>query len=159
VTLDHLSEFALLGEAASSAPFSATIAKSVTPQGQVYYGDELTYTLVISAAPGTRLGLYDPLEGVAFSHFVAGQQPTGIVHNNNVVTGTLKVTPTNQVTISFVTQVGIPGTAGWTVDVSNRACVYLSGGTIESDCIWSNEVVNEAFHPFGVFLPLVIRNF
>jgi hypothetical protein len=60
VALDHLSEFALLGEAASSAPSSTTIAKSVTPQGQVYYGDELTYTLVISAAPGTQLGLYDP---------------------------------------------------------------------------------------------------
>jgi hypothetical protein len=42
--------------------------------------------------------------------------------------------------------------------VSNRACVYPISGTVEGDCIWSNEVTNEAFHPFGIFLPLVMRN-
>lgn len=158
VALDHLSEFALLGEAAPSAPSSSAITKWVAPQGQVDYGNELTYTLVISAAPGTQFGLYDPLEGTTFSHFVAGQRPAGIVRDDNVITGTLEVTPTNQVTVSFVTQVGVPGTVGWTMDVSNRACVYPISGTVAGDCIWSNEVTNEALHPFDIFLPLVMRN-
>ena len=151
-TIAHLSEFALFGEA---SPPAALVTKSVTPEDQVNYGDALTYTLVISAEVGTQLGLYDPLTDTTFLRFV--EQPTGIDHVANVITGTLEVTPTNQVTVSFVTQVGVPGTVGWTTDVSNRACVYPVGGTVEGDCIWSNEVTNEAFRPYGIFLPLVLR--
>jgi hypothetical protein len=154
VELDHLSDFALLGEA---MPFSASITKSVTPQGPVDYGAALTYTLVVSAAPGTQLGLYDPLAGTNFVRFAAGGQPSAVVAVDDVVTGTLEVTPTNRVTVSFVARVGVPGTAGWTADVENRACIYPAGGTVEGDCTWSNVVTNEAFHPFGVYLPLVLK--
>jgi murein DD-endopeptidase MepM/ murein hydrolase activator NlpD len=134
---------------------TAEVSKTVTPTGQVDYGDELTYTLVISAEAGTQLGLYDPMTGTTFLRFV--EQPAGIDHDSNVITGTLEITPTNQVTVSFVAQVGVPGTLGGTMDVSNRACVYPVGGTIEGDCIWSDEVTNEAFHPYNIFLPLVLR--
>jgi hypothetical protein len=154
VTLDHLSDFALLGEA---APSVISITKSVAPQGRVDYGDELTYTLVISAVPGTSLGLYDSLTDTTFLRFVSGQQPAGVVSDGNVITGTLEITPTNQVTVSFVAQVGVPGTVGWMADVSNQACVYPVGGSFVEDCLWSNEVTNEAFHPYGIFLPLVLR--
>ena len=49
------------------------ITKTVTPTGEVAYGDALTYTLIVSAALGTQLGLYDPLTGTTFMHFV--EQP------------------------------------------------------------------------------------
>jgi hypothetical protein len=152
-SVSHLSEFALFGEAESAG---VSISKSVAPEGQVNFSDELTYTLVISAETGTQLGLYDPMTGTTFLRFV--EQPAGIDHDSNVITGTLEITPTNQVTVSFVAQVGVPGTLGGTTDVSNRACVYPVGGTIEGDCTWSKPVTNEAFHPYGIFLPLVIRS-
>ena len=154
VQMCHLSEFALLGEA---APAAVSIAKSVTPEGQVDYGDALTYTLVISAAPGTHIGLYDPLTETTFLRFVE-PRPTGVIHAGHTVTGTLEVMPTNQVTISFVAQVNVPGTLGGTASVSNRACIYPGGGTVTENCIWSNIVTNETFHPYAIFLPLVLRN-
>jgi hypothetical protein len=81
---------------------------------EVAYGDQLTYTVVISATPGTRVGLYDPLEGSTWVGFV-GQPPgdvrhvdsiDGTLYQGGVVSGTLVVTPTNQVTVSFITKVG-----------------------------------------------------
>jgi hypothetical protein len=149
-TPNHFSVWAGLFEIATG------IQKQVIPQGQVDYGDQLTYTLVISASPGTQLSLYDPMTETTCLHFV--EPLTGIECVDNVITGTLEVTPTNQVTVSFVVQVGVPGTVGWTMDVSNRACVYPAGGTVEEDCTWSRPVTNEAFHPYDIFLPLVLRN-
>jgi hypothetical protein len=132
-----------------------SIEKSVTPQGQVEYGDELTYTLVISADRGAQVGIYDRLEGTAFVRFTLPD--AGIMHTNGVVTGTLTVTPTNQVTVSFVAQVGVPDTVGITVTVVNSACVYPVGGTLD-DCVWSSEVTNSAFQPYSIYLPLTLRN-
>ncbi len=140
------------------SPYSSETAhyplKSVTPTGTVAYGDELTYTLTISAAPGTRLRLYDPLTDTIFLRFVEPVQ--GITHTNRTITGTLTVTPTDQITLSFVVEVGGPGTLGWTADVTNRACVFPLGGTL-GYCIWSNEVTNRVFWPYDVFLPLLLR--
>jgi hypothetical protein len=62
--------------------------------GQVSYGDALTYTVVISAAPGTEMVLYDPLLGTTFDRFLV--QPEGVEHASGVITGTLTVTPTHQ---------------------------------------------------------------
>ncbi|MCP4540243.1 MAG: DUF11 domain-containing protein [Chloroflexi bacterium] len=152
--ITHLSRFALFGE---TDVRTISVEKSVTPESQVNYGDELTYTLVISAVKGTQVALYDQLEGTSWVRFV-GQEPTGVAHANGTITGTLTVTPTNQITVSFVTKVGIPGTVGWTVSVANRACIYPVGGTIADDCTWSNTVTNDAFHPYNIYLPLVIRN-
>jgi PKD repeat protein/Tol biopolymer transport system component len=143
--VDHLSSFAVLGETSIQAP--ATVGKSVAPQGRVNYGDELTYTLVVTASPGAQTSLYDPLEGTTFVRFV--EQPTGITHASGAITGALTVTPTSQITVSFIAQVSVPGTAGWTVTVTNRACIYPIGETI-SQCAWSNKVANSAFHPLPV---------
>jgi branched-chain amino acid transport system substrate-binding protein len=134
-----------------------SVTKSVVPEGMVDYGDPLTYTVVVSAARGTQIGLYDPLTETTFLRFA--EQPTGVVHIANIITGTLEVTPTNRITISFVAKVGVPGTVGWTMSVNNRACVYPAGGTLMEDCIWSNEVKNEAFHPYQVYLPFTARNY
>ncbi len=143
-----------------------TISKTVTPTGTVNYGDTLTYTLAISAPTGMALHLYDPLSSTTFVDFV--QHPVGITHTNRisgeahilggVITGTLTGTTGSRVIVSFVTQVGVPGTAGWTMDVVNHACVYPEGGT-RDDCTWSDQVVNPALHLAYIYLPTVIRNY
>ncbi|MCP4541020.1 MAG: hypothetical protein GY832_28120 [Chloroflexi bacterium] len=149
----------------ASRPYSVSIEKSVLPQGQVDYGDELTYTLVISAAPGMQLGLYDPLEDTTFVRFV--ERPSSVTHVDTtngtlylggVITGTVTVTPSNQITVSFVTQVDAPGTVGWTITATNCACVYPLDGTLDN-CVWSEEATNLAFHPHSIYLPLVLRNY
>jgi hypothetical protein len=132
-----------------------SIIKTVIPQGQVSYGDELTYTLVISTVVDMPVGLYDPLEGTTFTRFV--ERPTGVICSDDTITGTLTVTPTNQITVSFVVQVDTSGTAGVTVDVTNSARICPIGGTL-GDCVWSNEVTNPAFQPYSIYLPLVVRN-
>jgi hypothetical protein len=137
---------------------STTVTKTVAPEGMVNYGDALTYTLVISGVPGSQLTLYDALEGTTFVRFVERPITSTIVHASGVITGTLTVIPTNVITVSFVVEVGVPGTAGWTISVTNRACVYPVGGTIEGDCIWSDTVTNDAFRPYDIYLPLVLRS-
>jgi len=137
----------------TDVPQDKSITKSVTPAGQVDYGDEITYTLVISAVPGVQVGLYDPLIVTTFLRFV--ELPTGITLSVGIITGTLTVMPSNQVMVSFVTEVGVPGTAGITVAVVNSACVYPVGGTLD-DCVWSNEVINSAFRPYSIYLPVIL---
>jgi uncharacterized protein YkwD len=143
-----------------------TINKTVTPTGTVNYGDTLTYTLAISAPTGMSLHLYDPLSSTPFIDFV--QHPAGITHTDSmseaahalggVITGTLTGTTGSHVIVSFVTQVGAPSTAGWTMDITNRACLYPIGGT-RDDCTWSNQVVNSALHLAYIYLPAVIRQY
>ena len=152
VPICHLSRFALFGAQIQPA---VTITKQVLPEGQVRYGDKLTYTLVISGAPGAEVGIYDPLTSTTFIRFV--EKPDGIEYANHAITGTMVITPTNSVTLSFVVQVGVPGTVGIYVDVSNTACIYPAGQTI-SMCKWSNTVTNQAYRPYTIFLPLVVRN-
>jgi hypothetical protein len=84
---------------------SVGVLKSVTPTGQVSYGDELTYTLVIAAPPGTQLGLFDPLEGTAFARFL--EQPANVEHADAAITGTLGMTVTVTVPVS------IPSVGHW----------------------------------------------
>ncbi len=133
---------------------SAMITKTVNPKDEVLYGDELTYTLVISSIPGTKLNVYDPLVNITYLRFL--EQPDDVDYVDQAITGTVTITPTNQMTISFVAQVGAPSTIGVYADITNKACVYVDGESIIG-CIWSNPVTNRAFHPYNVFLPLVMR--
>jgi len=135
-----------------------TLTKTVAPVGQVEYGNQLTFTLVISAAPGTQINLFDPLVDTTFVRFV--EQPTGsvITHTDRTISGTLTITPTDQVTVSFVVRVDVPGTAGLTLDIANRACAYPFDGTL-GGCIWSNPVTNSAFRPHTIFLPVATSNY
>ncbi|MDY6876692.1 MAG: PKD domain-containing protein [Chloroflexota bacterium] len=132
------------------------VTKTVTPTGQVRHGDELTYTLVISAAPGVQLGLYDPLTTTTFMRFVERPTTSAITHAAGIITGTLTVTPTNQVTVRFVVQAGGSGTAELPADITNRACIYLAGGTL-GGCAWSNEVTNPLVS--SIYLPLIMRSY
>lgn len=111
--------------------------KTATPQGEVSYGDLLTYTVVVSATPGTQLGFYDPLTDTTFVRFV--EQPAGIVHDDDAITGTFIATPTQYATVAFVVQVDVP-TAPAT-RLINRACVYDLSETLD-ECQWSNRTYN-----------------
>jgi uncharacterized protein YkwD len=153
-TVSHLSEFGLFGK--RMAPLRFSVEKTVTPTGNVKFGDELTYTLAISAPAGVQLGLYDPLVDTAFRRLI--EQPPGVIHMDGIITGSLQVTLSSRITVSFVVKVGVPGTAGVTVDVTNSACIYPLGGTL-GGCIWSNEVTNLASWPCALDLPLVLRNY
>ncbi len=153
------------GDAQAITKTITTITKTVMPTGTVNYGDTLTYTLAISAPTGMGLHLYDPLSSTLFLDFI--QRPVGITHTDNIsgashilggiITGTLTGTTGSHVIVSFVTQVGVPGTAGWTMDVTNHACIYPQGGT-RDDCTWSDPVINTAVHLAYIYLPTVMRN-
>jgi hypothetical protein len=127
--------------------FIDSIEKLVAPEGQVNYGDELTYTVVISAVTGTPIGLYDPLVDTTFARFV--ERPPGVIHSDGAITGTLTVPPTNQATVSFIAQADVPVTVGTTVTVANSACAHPVDGALE-ECVWSNEVTNSAFRPWSI---------
>jgi hypothetical protein len=154
-TLANLRVFSVDGSfvAFTSLPFS--IEKSVTPLADVAYNDEITYTLVISGIPGTQAVLYDRLEGTVFRRFVS--RPAGVIHFNNVIIGGLTITPTIQVSVSFVARVNVPVTMGQATTVTNRACIFPFGETL-AHCFWSNEVTNSAFPPYSSYLPLIQRN-
>jgi C1A family cysteine protease len=132
---------------ARTAPRLAQITKSVAPKVGVDYGDPLTYSLAISAPVGTKMALYDPLIGTTFDRFLL--LPDGIEHAYGAITGTLRITPTNPVSVSFVVQVGTPETDGLVGSITNKACLRPIGGGTLADCVWSNEVANE-LPPVGV---------
>ncbi len=141
----------------SYRPYNPQIEKSRTPAGLLAYGDEVTYTLEIQAAQGRQLKLYDPLPDLTFDRFIT--RPEGVISAvgalGDMVTGTLEVTPTEQVTIQFVARAGLPGTIVVPEVITNRACVYPITGTV-ADCRWSNTVVNR--EPFHIYLPLILRS-
>jgi hypothetical protein len=149
----------------ASASHLVGVEKSVIPKGRIAYGDELTYTVVITAVPGTPVRLYDPLADVNFKRFT--EQPPGITYTQmtsgslrvDVITGTLTFSSTSAMTVSFVAQMDVPGTLGWSVMVTNRACAYPFGGTL-GDRVCSNEVSNVAYRPFyTLYLPGVLKSF
>jgi hypothetical protein len=126
-----------VGAEEPAAPFSAQATKTVTPEGPVAYGDPLTYTLVISAPVGTEMELYDPLIATTFERFAA--QPEGVLHAHGAITGTVLVTPTGQITVSFLVEVD--ATQGLLGSATNKACIRPTGGLL-ADCLWSNDVAN-----------------
>jgi hypothetical protein len=132
------------------------INKLANPVGQVDYGDLVTYTLFISETPGTQIHLYDPLTTTRFLRFV--ERPTGITYVTPTITGTLNISTSDFVVVSFIVQVATPITRGVTDTIRNHACSYALGQTL-GFCRWSNEVTHEAFRPYEVFLPLVLRGF
>jgi PKD repeat protein len=154
-------------QARSAAPAAAVVrgraylqqgsilTKTVVPTAAVENGEELTYTIVISAAPGVQVGFYDPLTHTTFVRFLERPSTSVITHADGAVTGTLTVTPTDQVTLSFAVRVD-PGTLAYADGIANRACIYPFGGTV-GGCQWSNTVVNSLIR--RVYLPLVMRSY
>ncbi|MBN1180466.1 MAG: PKD domain-containing protein [Anaerolineae bacterium] len=109
--------------------------KWVAPDGEVTNGDLLTYTVYLSVTPGVDYGFYDPLTDSTFVSFV--EQPAGIVHEDDAITGTFTATSTEFV-VTFVAQADAPDTAA---SVTNRACLYVLTDTL-SACQWTNRAVN-----------------
>jgi PKD repeat protein len=133
----------------------STLTKTVVPITPVESGEELTYTIVISAAPGMQVGFYDPLTHTTFVRFLERPPTSDITHAGGAVTGTLTVTPNNRVTLSFVVRVK-SGTLAHAGEIANHACIYPFGGTL-GGCEWSNTVVNPLIR--HLYLPHVMRSY
>ncbi len=140
--------------------YPVSIEKFVLPEGEVAYGDELTYTVSIStSAPDILTEFYDPLTAVTFRRFVT--HPTSITHTQiisgglpvDIITGTLPL-GSSPMTVSFVVRVNIPDTLARLITITNRACVSVFGGRL-AQCVWSDEVSNLARWPYSLYLPLI----
>lgn len=131
------------------------IAKSVEAGSRVEYGDPLTYTLVLTLSPDYPVHLTDPLNGLGFDHFVT--PVSGITYANGEISGTLSITQSGAITVSFVATATAPSQPGHAI-VENRACIYGVEQT-PNDCVWSNSVQTEVYHWAGnLYLPLVVKN-
>ncbi len=140
----------------SAAAQQPTATKSVIPAGSIPTGAQLTYTIAVSGAPGTQVGVYDPVTQTTFVRFTA--QPAGVIYANHAITGVLSIPPTGQTTIAFVVQANAQETPGVYPNITNVACLYPPELPL-SACRWSNTVVNRVFNPTDIiFLPVVIRN-
>jgi hypothetical protein len=150
-TVGTVAHLALPGAAAQP-----TATKSVLPAWLISPGAQLTYAVAVSGAPGTQVGVYDPLTQTTFVRFTV--QPAGVIYANQAITGVMSIPSTGHTSIAFVTQVKEPASPGVYPDMTNTACLYPPGQTL-SQCRWSNTVVNRVFNPTVIiFLPVVIRN-
>ncbi|MBN1874070.1 MAG: right-handed parallel beta-helix repeat-containing protein [Anaerolineae bacterium] len=143
-----------------------SVEKSVIPNDEVRvtYGDELTYTVVISTLPGgVPIEFYDPLKNVTFKRFV--ERPPGITYTQSIsggmpvstITGTLTVSSIDPVTVSFAVQIDTPNTFYLLMDIVNQARVCLSADTMDY-CVWSNEVATVVYWPlYAMYLPSVLK--
>jgi len=148
----------LLGAGAGSAqphgPFG--IHKSVTlPSGAVKQGDLVTYTVVITV-PANSVGIpatfVDELVNTNFVRFV--EKPADITVTGQLITGTFSVmSPTLDVTISFVAEVNLPQPG--TMTVTNQAAYYLTSTAILPNGF--DAVSFRATRPYQLYLPLVMR--
>lgn len=122
------------------------------------FGEVLTYTIRVTDPEATTVSFYDPVP--AYTAYVADSlTPTsGLTYDAGLdaITGTLEVSATTPVEVTFAVRVGITGTIGLAPPVTNRACVFPVGQTVD-DCVWSNTVTNKTY-VWRVFLPLVMRN-
>jgi WD40 repeat protein len=133
------------------------VKKLVTPQGQVNYGDELTYTLRLVFPEDRNLVPYDRIP--TYTTYISGSldAPAGVAYDpvTNAINGTLNMTAAKPLTISFAVRVKVTGTLGFAPSIVNQACFYPFGGTLEG-CIWSNEV-HSFTYAWSVYLPLVVK--
>lgn len=144
----------------------ARISKTVSPEGVVKQGDPLIYTVIITAAPGTELGFFDPLEDVVFLDFI-GTPPPGIIYTGDAITGSVAtglvgtiIMPAEPFVFSFFARVDAPELAD-ELTIANYACVYPAAEGLDG-CIWSlpaetNVQIVPPIYP--IYLPLVLRNY
>jgi pimeloyl-ACP methyl ester carboxylesterase len=147
----------------------ARISKMVEaePGKPVRQGDPLIYTVVITAAPGTELGFFDPLQDVIFLDFI-DEPPAGIVYiagantggANSSLSGTITIPAEHRFIFSFFAQVAAPELAD-ELTIANSACVYPAAGSVD-DCIWSRpaETIVQVVPPvYPIYLPVILRNY
>jgi hypothetical protein len=134
------------------------VRKSVTPEENqvVAFGDVLTYTIQIAPSGDGSFRFYDPIP--IYTTYVAGSldAPDGINYDahGNIITGTLSTLTTNE--IVFAVSVGITGSVTFAPPITNRACIFPDGESLEQ-CEWSNTTMNNTY-AWKVYLPLVLRN-
>ena len=108
------------------------VVKSAAPALTITNGSPITYTLVISADSETTLHLYDPLNsGLTWQGFV-GDAPTTLAYMMGALTGTVTLSTTQPLTVTFAVEVNLPA-ASFISEyalVSNTAYYYFTEETL-----------------------------
>lgn len=137
-----------------------TILKQVTPSGPraVNWGDLLTYTVQIITPTNGALVFYDRVP--TFTTYLTDSldAPTSVDYYSHAdaISGTLNLTATVPVTVSFAVRVVVTGTADLSPLIANRACVHPTGAGL-ADCLWSNEVWNFTY-VWAACLPIILHS-
>jgi hypothetical protein len=137
-----------------------TILKQVSPSGPcaVNFSDLLTYTVQVSTTTSGALVIYDPVP--TYTSYLTGSlsAPAGVAYDtpSNAISGTLNLSATLPVTVSFAVQVEVTGTASFSPLIVNRACVHPVGSGL-ANCLWSNEVWDFTY-AWLTYLPVILRN-
>ncbi len=144
---------AAAGQSALFGP--AALTKRVEPVAPVVNGSLLTYTLVFSDPTGSEVRLYDPLNPYLVWQGFVGVPPAGVSFSDGAISGTLTLSPTHPLTLSFTVRAQVPGTAfvGRQTLITNTA-FFCVGGT---GCALApaNTVSSTIVPLHAVFLPLV----
>ncbi|MBN2007430.1 MAG: DUF11 domain-containing protein [Anaerolineae bacterium] len=121
-------------------------------------GDQLTYTIAFTYPQLITATVFDPIP--VYTAYVPDslQAPAGFGYDAqlNAITGTVALANTDTVTLTFSVEVTVTGSNTFAPPITNRACLLLSGQS-QSDCEWSNIVIN-ATYMRHIYLPLVLRN-
>ncbi len=138
------------------------IQKRATPsgfEGAVSLGDRLTYTLRLISPEDVSLAVYDPLPTHTqyINGSLSGAPSVGYDAGLHAISGTVALSATTPLTITFGVQVRVMGTVGFAPQIVNRACIHPPDGDEGlSGCEWSNQVVNYTYLR-SIYLPLVTR--
>jgi len=137
-----------------------TVLKQVTPSNPHAFnvGDSLTYTVQIITPTNGVLVFYDRVPTYTTYITDSLNAPASVAYDtpSNAISGTLNLTASVPVTVSFAVRVEIMGTVGFAPLVVNRACVHPVESSL-AECLWSNEVWSLTYARL-TYLPVILRN-
>jgi Leucine-rich repeat (LRR) protein len=143
----------------SSPAVTASVVKSATPALTVTNGSAITYTLVVSASADTTLHLYDRLDPKLMWEGFVGDAPGTLIYTT-ALTGTVTLSATTPLTVSFVVTVDLPPQSfvNEYAQVDNTAYYYFLDETLVQKHP-SNTVTRVIYDraAFDLFLPLVLK--
>ncbi|MGC9396623.1 MAG: leucine-rich repeat domain-containing protein [Anaerolineae bacterium] len=143
------------------AVLSPVVVKSATPAVTVTNGDTLVYQLLIHTDIDTTLHLYDPLDARLTWQGFVDTPPDTLTYADGALTGTVTLSATTPVTISFAVQVNVPPESFVSeyAQVSNTAYYAFPDESLVL-AHPSNTQVNIVHQVVAmVYLPVVARNF
>jgi hypothetical protein len=140
-------------------PTQPQIIKSATPARYVINGQPLTYTLTLASHESTTLHLYDRLDSQLTWQGFVGDVPDTLTYADGAVTGTVTLSASLPLTVSFATRVQRPTlTLLRHSHITNTAYLDVLTETLMLRYP-SNTVVHRVYdqEPFVAFLPLTLR--
>jgi len=114
------------------ATLSPAILKSATPAVTVLNGKTLVYRLMLHTDLDITLRLYDPLDAHLTWEGFVGAAPDTLTYADGALTGTVALSATTSLTITFAVRVNVPPESfvGEYTQVSNTAYYAFPGETL-----------------------------